>query len=360
MSTDSELSSPRDYLADGWLPPIEEGLDLLHVFFDQFNRVIPLFDQPSFMCLTQLYYTDKQQCAPVWWAAVNVALAIAYRLHAVERRDPGEEKKAWCHLRNALRSVNAVILSDPELLSVQVLLGMVILLQGTPNPHPASTLVAAAVRLSQSLGLHRQSSPPSVDAEQRRHTFWIAYQLDKDCSMHLRKPSAQSDDDMDVSLPSEDPNDGIGVVLALDGSSFCFFRHYIELSIILGRIYASFHSVQALQKSPKELCGDAEALDRSLSDWTRRIPASFRPENMTKSLPNSALLHMVILYLSYFNCLSQLHSVTAHPIQVGSSGLKDLAYPQSSTLSCGNYVIAARAALHLVELVPMGNYACTW
>ena len=345
---DGETLLPEDCSDDSPLPPIEEGFELLQHFFQHFNQVIPLFDPPSFMHLTRRHYKNEHHNAPAWWAAVNIALALAYRLDALRMRNPQEEKKALPHLHNALESVNTLILSKPEILSIQALLGMVIFLQGTPNPHPAPTLIATAVRLCQNLGLHQhQPRIQSYNNEQRKRTFWLAYQLDKDCSVRLHQPFAQNDDDIDVELLNENPDDGIGVILAVDGTSFNFFSHCVELFTILGRIYSKLQSVQALKKSSREISDDAQALDRSLGDWTSRIPCAFRPEKMTTNLPRFALLHMVILYLSYFNCLSKLHSVT-------------LPDTSSITLSSGNYVRAARAALHLVNLIPQGDYACTW
>lgn len=57
-------------------------------------------------------------------------------------------------------------------------------LQGTPNPQPSFFLVAAAVRLSHSIGLHKKGSGfnlNAVEVEQRKRVFWIAYMLDKKC-----------------------------------------------------------------------------------------------------------------------------------------------------------------------------------
>lgn len=56
-------------------------------------------------------------------------------------------------------------------------------LQGTPNPQPAFFLVAAAIRLSHSIGLHKRGSGfglNPVEVEQRKRVFWIAYCLDKE------------------------------------------------------------------------------------------------------------------------------------------------------------------------------------
>ena len=54
---------------------------------------------------------------------------------------------------------------------------------GTPNPQPSFFLVAAAIRLANSIGLHKRGSGfnlNSVEIEQRKRVFWIAYILDKE------------------------------------------------------------------------------------------------------------------------------------------------------------------------------------
>lgn len=56
-------------------------------------------------------------------------------------------------------------------------------MQGTPNPQPSFFFVAAAIRLSHSIGLHKRGSDfklNEVENEQRKRVFWIAYMLDKE------------------------------------------------------------------------------------------------------------------------------------------------------------------------------------
>lgn len=54
---------------------------------------------------------------------------------------------------------------------------------GTPNPQPSFFMVAAAIRLAHSLGLHKRGSAQGMnpgEIEQRKRVFWIAYMLDKE------------------------------------------------------------------------------------------------------------------------------------------------------------------------------------
>ena len=56
-------------------------------------------------------------------------------------------------------------------------------MQGTPNPQPGFFLLAAALRLAHSIGLHKRGSDfnlNDVETEQRKRVFWIAYIMDKE------------------------------------------------------------------------------------------------------------------------------------------------------------------------------------
>lgn len=56
-------------------------------------------------------------------------------------------------------------------------------LLGTPNPQPSFFLVAAAIRVANSIGLHKRGSGFNlnpVEIEQRKRVFWIGYIMDKE------------------------------------------------------------------------------------------------------------------------------------------------------------------------------------
>jgi hypothetical protein len=191
------------------LPPKEEALSLFRDFFDNFNCMFPLFHEPTFMHLVEKQYSRDPYEGSGWWASINVVLAISHRLRVMSNLVPQEEdKKAWLYLKNAMGVLTELTMRNTDLLSVQALLGMVgptflyhlrcrsnsplqsLFLQGTPNPQPSFFLVAAAIRLSHSIGLHKRGSGfglNPVEAEQRKRVFWIAYMLDKEYALLLPK-----------------------------------------------------------------------------------------------------------------------------------------------------------------------------
>lgn len=74
-------------------------------------------------------------------------------------------------------------------------------MQGTPNPQPGFFLLAAAVRLAHSIGLHKRGSDfnlNDVETEQRKRVFWIAYIMDKEYADSFPRPIHVTD----VSLAS--------------------------------------------------------------------------------------------------------------------------------------------------------------
>jgi hypothetical protein len=163
------------------LPPKNECLSLLKDFFENFNCMFPLFHQPTFMHLVERQYSRDPYEGSGWWASLNVALAIAHRLRVMSHLVPKEEdQKAWGYLKNAMAVFTELTMRNTDLLSVQALLGMALFLQGTPNPQPSFFLVAAAIRLSHSIGLHKRGSGFNlnpVEIEQRKRVFWIGYML---------------------------------------------------------------------------------------------------------------------------------------------------------------------------------------
>ncbi|KAL2417669.1 ABC-transporter-regulating transcription factor [Exophiala dermatitidis] len=354
------------------LPPKEEALSLFKDFFENFNCMFPLFHEPTFMHLVEKQYSKDPYEGSGWWASINVALAIAYRIRVMSNVVPHEDdQKAWLYLKNAMGVIAELTMRNTDLLSVQALLGMALFLQGTPNPQPSFFLIAAAIRCSHAIGLHKRGSAFNlnpIEVEQRKRVFWIAYLLDKDACLRSGRPPAQDDDDMNVDLPSEDPPDNIGNVPLADGKGkINLFRLMCEFAIISSRVYRQLYSVRASKQSDGELLNTIGELDKELEAWKDSIPIDFRPEHEIKTSHTPLILHIVVLHFSYYNCLTTIHRMSVHH-GYWTSRLSDFAIqglnarplnPRvfSSAALC---VSAARASIHLIKYIPQGDFACVW
>ncbi|EKV07929.1 Fungal specific transcription factor, putative [Penicillium digitatum] len=354
------------------LPPKEEALSLFRDFFENFNCMFPLFHEATFMHLVERQYSRDPYEGSGWWASINVALAISHKLRVMSNLVPHEEdKRAWLYLKNAMGVLTELTMRNTDLLSVQALLGMSLFLQGTPNPQPAFFLVAAAIRLSHSIGLHKRGSGFGlnvVEVEQRKRVFWIAYLLDKDICLRSGRPPVQDDDDMNVELPSEDPPDNVGNVPLSDGrSKFNLFRSLCEFATIQSKVYKRLYSAKASKQSDGELLNTIGELDKELEDWKDNIPIDFRPEYEIQATHTPLIIHMVVLHFAYYNCLTTIHRMSVHHgywtsrlSNYAIQGLNARPLNPRVFLSAVLCVTAARASINLIKYIPQGDFACVW
>jgi len=353
------------------LPLKEEAFELLQGFFSGVNSVIPLFQPVTFMRNFRERYCRDPSDDTAWWAALNATLALATRSKGVAlEKETDFNDKARAYLQNALAVVDRLTQVDNELLVIQALLGMVLFLQGTPNPRPAAVLLAAAIRLAYDLRLHRRDAYSEVDpaeAEQRRRVFWCCYFLDKDFTMKLEQPPLINDDHMDVDLPSDEPFDGLGLLFASNGARINAFRLRVHLAVLQSKTYTDMYSVPALRKREDERLGAVMRLDSLLTTWQEMLPLEFLPKNLATSVPSASASHMIHLHLSYFNCLTTAHRVSFQNKLWTKALLEPRGADSPPGLTSGNFcnsanrcLTAARESVHLMDLTPRGDYASMW
>lgn len=375
---DKSLAAEDSIKTHTWrLPPRSEVLSLLQEYFNQFNCVFPLFDQKSLVQTVEEHYdTEGEQIkSKGLWSAINICLALAQRFGAMRYPHGGKEDQlSWTYLGNAMNVSTDLLSHNEGLLGLQSLLGIAIFLQGTPEPHPMSVVVAASIELLHRLGLHKEDRDSQMNAserEQRRRIFWIAYILDKDLSLRLNRPPLQHDDDFDVELPNESPLDGLGMISTIDGTVWVnLFYRRVQLGTIQNSIFKEIYSVRASKQTEEQREAVRARLQKTLECWGKSMAPEFRPRNLTKCLPQSSILHMIILYLSYFNCLTVLHghSITNHSwAESVLNGLEESITETASLRTtsflpcrCPCCVDSARTSIYLINLLPFGDFAYTW
>jgi len=346
------------------LPSKQVALELVDVAFNNFNCFYPLFDQHEFLRTFHANYSRSSPRNPAWWACINVVLALAHRFRAMHTLEVAYENAQACrYIHNALAVIAELNMLRQSLPAVQALVGMVIILRGTPNSHVCSVLIAAAIRLAQALGLHRKtrdSDLTELQVTQRRRVFWIAYCLDKDISLRTGQPAAQDDDDMDAELPS-----GIAPEVPLSGSGFYttnLFHASIGLAVIQGQIYKKLCSVQAMRQSSTQKAAVAQEFNAILSYWRSSVPIDFEDGQFRSSQANMAteLLHAMSLHLTYVNCLTIIHHHTSPSWGTDSPAYQGQVQNLSLQNTNNNCIMEFRKAVRLVQMAPQGNYGCVW
>jgi hypothetical protein len=343
------------------LPPKEEAISMLESFFEAFNPLFPLFHQPTFMHLVERQYTGHSHDGSGWWASLNVALALAYILRKMSNSQHNDdEQKAWSFMKNALGVLSELTVRNTDLQSVQALLGMAHFMQTTSNPQLSLSLSSAAIRVSHSIGLHRENlllnlSP--VESEVRKRVFWVGYILDQDTSLRSGRPAAQDDSDMDMSLPDENPSDGVGDISLSSGTGKCnIFRFYCELALIQSKVHKMLYSVKASAYTSEETRDITAVLNCEMEKWKDRLPQEFRPGHVIKTTKNLLLWHVVMLHFLYHNCVMMANRSRD---SLRSTVEPDTTNPRVSS-SMVSRINAARSTISLLTQIPKENQIRIW
>ncbi|WYZ42064.1 hypothetical protein EsH8_V_000959 [Colletotrichum jinshuiense] len=300
------------------LPPLEEIMPVIDEFFNSYNSIMPLFDQQTFMRMLSDWYSPSSQQPPATWAAINIAMALGYRCrlkHPGNMEVLAEDHKVQYHMRNVQSVVSELVTREEDLLGIQVLLGMVVLFQGTKDPKPASVLIGTAIRLAHRMQLHDKDSLqfwPARVARQRSRLFWMTYVMDKDISLRSKTPSFQLDADIDLPLPELDPDDGAGVLAANNGSKFNFFRARVELSHIAGKVYDLLYSTRARKVTRPEAQQRVTRLTEMLETWRRNVPGEFQLDSLLQNLDSLPAVHLSLLYHNFFVVTVMTHGIYSH------------------------------------------------
>ena len=333
-------------------------LSLVEKSFQGFHPAYPLFDKARFMSVFDSLDTsvdDPGQCA-----CLNVVLALSTQFLHDTAQDIIEDWETLGYLQTAFANVGQLMTMHVTLWSVQALLGMAIVIQGTPNQGPVSLLVSAALKLAHRMGLHKRCQNPNMSAaeiEERKRVFWIAYSLDKDLSLQIGQPSTQDDDDMDVELPSEIDSSPINPA-ETTGTNFFYFR--ARLAMIQGQIYKRLYSVKATNQAVAERVVAATELEAMLQSWRASVPIEFMQEDYVPFLHSGTSQHPVILQLLYFNSLATVYN--SLPAAPNYRELRGTGNPMEFQLLSIplTYAVEARKAIKLLQVTPRRSYACIW
>ncbi|KAM0263430.1 hypothetical protein ACHAQJ_001286 [Trichoderma viride] len=305
-----------DYFA---LPPLDQVSVLVDDYFSDYNQAMPLFHQPLFMQMLDNWYRFPHERNEASWASINVVLALSLQ-HTPSAATTSDEQVSSECIKNAQSVLNHLVIREEDLQGLQVVLALVILFLGTPQPQPSCVLIGTAVRLAHRLKLHLQEGLSDENAElaaQKERLLWITYILDRDISMRTVEPYGLQDHDMEVDTDSATlKDDPAGAVSLPDNpcQTANIFHLRIQLARIQGQMYDLTYSVRARKLSGDQQEAAAERLTHLLEGWRNAVPEGFRIEDLSTCASDKVLSQFVPLYLAYFLCL-----FTAHRVQIRNS-----------------------------------------
>lgn len=326
--SEDEDVSPRSMV----LPPLDQVLPVIHSFLQDFNSVLPLFHADTLLRLVHACYSvGPLKCDPVAWAAIYVVLALARRHHLVASRDVPSSTTCLSRAQSVLPRL---VLDSTELLNVQVLVGIVMLLQASRDLKPALVLIATTMRLAHSIGLHDQTYSAHLDpllARQRGYVFWLAYILDKDLSLLAKQPSIQLDDDINLELPSptitqyiedssktNDTQNVAGVITittANETVQMNFFTARIQLAAVEGGVYDYIHSTRSRKRSLEERSRALESVESALDQWKASIPSEFKASAGSRKVAPGVLRFLGALHSTSLGCTTLINQAHAWDVE---------------------------------------------
>lgn len=350
ISSEDDNTSPRSMV----LPPVELVLPIIQIYLQDFNSVLPLFHADTLLRLVHdCYSVGPLQRDPVVWAAINVVLALARRHNFVASHDV--PSSAVC-LSRAESVLSRVVLGDTQLLNIQVLVGMVMLLQASQDLKPALVLIATTIRLAHAIGLHDRTYSAhlgSLHARQRACVFWLAYILDKDLSMRSKQPSIQIDDDINLDLPSltalqcnedmsriNNTDDSTGVITAADETvKMNYLTARIHLAAVEGGVYDYIYSTRSRKRSSEERSRALQSVACALEQWKASIPSEFNASAGSRRVAPSMLRFLGALHSTSLACTTLINQAHAWDVEwiasirrYGRQGIEPLLPPKWEVL----------------------------
>lgn len=269
---------------------------------------------------------------------------------------------AWAYFKNAYATFPELVVRGKDLSTVQCFIIMATFMRGCADTRTAALLLSAAVRVSQSIGLHRKGGPSisldGTDKWSRSQAFWIAYTLDIEMSLYCGLPPLHSDEDIEINPPEEALLNGDKTNdLQRDSRCANVFATRVQLAIIQSRVRRELFAAKSLDQAPNELLGIVSELDFVLENWRSRNAV----ELWTKAAATTktALLDrpVVVLYLTYHNCVSMIQwAVIRHGVhQTTGNG-----HCVVKTASVTRVRMAARATIDLLQRLDLQPFENLW
>ncbi|KAI0692333.1 fungal-specific transcription factor domain-containing protein [Cytidiella melzeri] len=358
------MYSPTNYI----FPPADLMLDLISLYFTEYNIYTPLLHRPTFdlNLKSGLHLQDNG-----FGAVVLIVCALGSRasddprvLLDVERS--GAEKNGtsdseqtyhsagWEWFDQVRKSRLEMTFLPGTLYDMQVAYLVAVYAWGTPCPSLAWYIVGHGLRLAQSLGMHRNKSyrsQPTAEEELRKRAFWSLLHLDRLHGSVLGRPCAIQDEDFDVDLPVacddeywSHPDPAQAFKQPPDKPSQTIFFNYL---LRLSQIHAfALRTVYSINKS-KALMGlvghewrqrIVAEIDSALNQWIDSLPSHLRWDPNNKDpvfLGQSACL-----YSAYYTVQIVVH----RPFIPSPRKPSPLSFP--SLAICTN---AARSCIHVMD-----------
>ncbi|XEU95867.1 hypothetical protein FSHL1_001152 [Fusarium sambucinum] len=295
------------------LAPLSEVLPLVDNYFRNYNPIIPLFDETAFMRMLLDFFAQTAKRSIISWAAINVVLAISYRV--LEGRGSDDAALKTC-LQNTRSVISELMVQGKDLMGLQVLLGTVILFLGSSDFQLAIVLTGSVVKLAQSLCLNSKQALEGLTKAEKAHRtqlFWLSYIYDRGISQRCQSPYSQLDTDADMDLPDPNPENNVGVMISCtDSIRFNYLRARARFAYIQGKAFDLLYSQKSTTLAKEQKHSMMLRIEEMLVEWVQEIPVELHTaEGIRERFSPAATDLMMNLWFHHAECRIKIRSIFA-------------------------------------------------
>ncbi|EFX01511.1 fungal specific transcription factor domain containing protein [Grosmannia clavigera kw1407] len=266
------------------LPSSETAKKYTALFFSRVHPVFPVINRDAFEASLDVLRA-KVACVPMSLESRDYPLlACAYAVFsaAADEEASAVSPEGTKYLQGAYLLYGQLV-ATPHYTSVQALLLLTLILYNRSKNGASWGTLSQAVRIAQSIGLHRHVPPSgsvpatlpmtpgnAADENLFSRIWWAAYTLERMMELESGRPSAIYDGECNQIIPT------VTAGTLAPGCSFDYFRALVQLSQIQSRAIVLLHSNKTQRKSFRLMLREQGRIDRALVDWTEGFPESIR------------------------------------------------------------------------------------
>ncbi|RGP72403.1 positive activator of transcription [Fusarium longipes] len=302
------LSNYHRLSAYGRLPAVQgsEFPERMHVklLLNVARRFIgnyhPLFLEVTFMKEIDAVYRREMVPSSLWLCKFYALMALGEIY--THRRGVGDNNRVPgtnYYVRSvSLLQENQDYYEEPSLMQVEVLTLLAWASNVLGRIRTAYCYSGIAMRLAQSLGMHRSASRHTtltpVERESRTRTWWVLYFFDRFSASKLGQPITVRDEDIDVEMPSQEGLTREEMAEFLDPQNLIT---NIKLARIIGNILTHIYGI------PKATNGlyihQVHGILKQLREWHDELRPDMRVKERGTPRPVASL------HLAYNQCIIQ-------------------------------------------------------
>ncbi|ETN38617.1 uncharacterized protein HMPREF1541_06654 [Cyphellophora europaea CBS 101466] len=261
-------------------PVVEQ---LFEAYMDHVSHLFPVIHSPK---LREMHARRSKPKGPFEVCVLHLVYAIGgVTLSSAERKG---EFRSDEHYEAAMLDRNRITRCFDRREIILLSLASLYCLRAPRSPGPWS-MIALAVKLCTSLGLHRKTrlSKLSLRTELDRRLFWSCYRLDRDINLAMGRPLSICDHDIDCPLPLDVNEDSVDLedfrkahaqdkhLPASPSTSLTYFVHMTRLTRIVSKIQHTIYRVD----QPVEDFDIIRGFLTELAAWDEATLPVFTPEH---------------------------------------------------------------------------------